>query len=72
MLESITLININGKNEGEKEMNKEYGYVQKEVDKILDETNKEKSYKQHQEMKTDQEYKLAIKKIDKLLLKLEK
>ena len=53
-------------------MNKDYEYIQKEIDKLLKETSLEKTHTTYQKMKTDEKYKSAIKKIGKLTLELEK
>ena len=52
-------------------MNKEYEETQKEIDKLLLETSQKRTYKKYQEMKTDEKYKSAMKKIGKLTMKLE-
>jgi len=58
--------------EGDEKVNKKYESLQKEIDKLLWETSQEKTHKNYQEMKADEEYKSAMKKIGKLLMKLEK
>ncbi len=53
-------------------MNKEYESIQKKIDKLLLETSEEKTNKTYQEMQTDEDYRSAVKKIGKLMMKLEK
>ena len=53
-------------------MNEEYESVQKKIDKLLLETSEEKTNKTYQEMQTDEDYRSAVKKIGKLMMKLEK
>lgn len=58
--------------EGSEKVNKEYESVQKKIDKLLLETSEEKTNKTYQEMQTDEDYRSAVKKIGKLMMKLEK
>ena len=44
----------------------------KKIDKLLLETSEEKTNKTYQEMQTDEDYRSAVKKIGKLMMKLEK
>ena len=53
-------------------MNKGYESVQKEIDKLFWETSEGRTHKKYQEMKNNKEYQSAIKKIGKLVMKLEK
>jgi len=58
--------------EGGEYMDKEYEETQKEIDKLLQETSEERTHKKHQDMIENEKYKSKMKKIGKLLLKLEK
>ncbi len=53
-------------------MNIKYESVQKEIDKLFEETSEKRTHKKCQEMKIDKEYKSAVKKIGKLMMQLEK
>lgn len=57
---------------GDEKVNKEYEYLQKEIHKLLLETSERKTHKNYQEMKTSDEYKSSLKKIGKLVMRLEK
>ena len=52
-------------------VNIKYESVQKEIDKLFKKTSEKRTHKKCQEMKIDEEYKSAVKKIGKLVLKLE-
>jgi len=52
-------------------MNKYYEETQKEIDKLLYETNQEQTHKKYKDMKKDKKYNDKMKKIAKLTLKLE-
>lgn len=58
--------------EGDEGVNDEYLSLQAEIDKLLFETSKNKTHKKYQEMSSSIKYKTAIKKIGKLIMKLEK
>ena len=53
-------------------MNKDYESIQKEIDKLLEETSEERTNKRYQEIRTAEHYKSAMKKIGKLIAELEK
>ena len=53
-------------------MNKGYESLQKEIDKLFWKTSEDRNHKKYQEMKSDEEFQFAIKKIGKLVMKLEK
>ena len=55
-----------------KKVNNEYESLQTEIDKLFRETSKHKIYRKNQEMRTSEEYKTAMKKIGKLVMRLEK
>ena len=56
---------------GELKMKKDYGSIQKEIDKLLLETSKMKTGKTYLDMQTNKEYISAMKKIGKLVIDLE-
>ena len=58
--------------EGDEKVDNEYVYLQTEIDKLLWETSKHKTHKKYQEMISSKEYKTAMKKIGKLVMRLEK
>ena len=53
-------------------VNIKYESVQKEIDKLFKKTSEKRTHKKCQEMKIDEEYKSAVKKIGKLMMQLEK
>ena len=53
-------------------MNNKYYDTQKEIDKLLWETSQQRTKKKYQNMKTDKDYKEKMKKIGKLILRLER
>jgi hypothetical protein len=53
-------------------VNIKYESVQKEIDKLFEETSKKRTHKKYQEMKIYEEYNSAVKKIGKLMMQLEK
>jgi hypothetical protein len=52
-------------------VNKEYKFLQKEIDKLLWETSEKKTGKTFQEMKRNEECKSAMKRMGKLMMELE-
>lgn len=58
--------------EGVEEVNNKYESLQAEIDKLLWETSKHKTHKKYQEMSLSIDYKTAMKKIGKLIMRLEK
>jgi len=50
----------------------EYISLQAEIEKLLWETSKHKTHKKYQEMSSSKDYKAAMKKIGKLIMRLEK
>ena len=58
--------------EGVEEVDNKYVSLQAEIDKLLWETSKHKTHKKYQEMSSSIDYKTAMKKIGKLIMKLEK
>ena len=58
--------------EGVEKVDNEYVALQTEIDKLLWETSKNKTHKKYQKMSSSKQYKTAMKKIGKLVLRLEK
>ena len=55
-----------------KKVNNEYKSLQTEIDKLFRETSKHKMHRKNQEIRISEEYKTAMKKIGKLVMRLEK
>jgi len=58
--------------EGVEKVDNKYVSLQAEIDKLLWETSKHKTHKKYQEMSSSIDYKTAMKKIGKLVMRLEK
>ena len=56
---------------GVEKVNNEYEETQKEIDKLLWETSQQRTNKKYQNMQTDKDFQERMKKISKLVLKLE-
>ena len=57
---------------GVEKVNNEYEEIQKEIDKLLWETSQQRTNKKYQNMQTDKDFQERMKKISKLVLKLER
>ena len=57
---------------GVEKVNNEYEGTQKEIDKLLWETSQKRTNKKYQNMQTDKDFQERMKKISKLVLKLER
>ena len=57
---------------GVEKVNNEYEETQKEIDKLLWETSQQRTNKKYQNMQTDKNFQERMKKISKLVLKLER